>query len=168
MHGRKIGLLGLAITFVLGLSPAGAGDFSLEGYFIGKTSAVGSFSAINGVKRGFTVDLLGKWNGKTLTLVEDFAYDDGERDRKTWHFEKIGKNKYRGTREDVIGGTLVTIRGDTARFSYLVNLDARGKSSRVRFYDTMRLQDDGTVLNKALVTKFGLPVALTRVEFQRR
>jgi hypothetical protein len=168
MHGRKIGLLGLAITFVLGLSPAAAGDFSLEGYFIGKTSAVGSFSAINGVKRGFTVDLLGKWNGKTLTLVEDFAYDDGERDRKTWRFEKIGKNKYRGTREDVIGGTLVTIRGDTARFSYLVDLDARGKSNRVRFYDTMRLQDDGTVLNKALVTKFGLPVALTRVEFKRR
>ena len=63
---------------------------------------------------------------------------------------------------------LVTIRGDTARFSYLVDLDARGKSNRVRFYDTMRLQDDGTVLNKALVTKFGLPVALTRVEFQRR
>ena len=30
----------------------------------------------------------------------------------------------------------------------------------------MRLQGDGTVLNKALVTKFGLPVALTRVEFQ--
>ena len=32
----------------------------------------------------------------------------------------------------------------------------------------MKLQDDGTVLNTALVTKFGFPVALTRVEFQRR
>nr|WP_115733186.1 DUF3833 family protein [Aminobacter aminovorans] len=156
------------MTLLLGLAPAAAGDFTLEGYFAGKTSAVGSFSAINGVKRKFTVDLMGKWNGKTLTLVEDFAYDDGERDRKTWRFERVARGKYRGTREDVIGETLVTISGNTARFSYLVDLDASNKSNRVRFYDTMRLQDDGTVLNKALVTKFGLPVALTRVEFRRR
>lgn len=168
MYGGKFGLPGLAMTLLLGLAPAAAGDFTLEGYFAGKTSAVGGFSAINGVKRKFTVDLMGKWNGKTLTLVEDFAYDDGERDRKTWRFERVARGKYRGTREDVIGETLVTISGNTARFSYLVDLDASSKSNRVRFYDTMRLQDDGTVLNKALVTKFGLPVALTRVEFRRR
>lgn len=168
MYGGKFGLPGLAMTLLLGLAPAAAGDFTLEGYFAGKTSAVGSFSAINGVKRKFTVDLMGKWNGKTLTLVEDFAYDNGERDRKTWRFEKVARDKYRGTREDVIGETLVTISGNTARFSYVADLDARNKSNRVRFYDTMRLQDDGTVLNKALVTKFGLPVALTRVEFRRR
>jgi hypothetical protein len=168
MHSGKFGVSGLAMTLLLGLSPAAAGDFSLEGYFAGKTSAVGSFRAINGVKRKFTVDLLGKWNGKTLTLVEDFAYDNGERDRKTWRFEKVDRGKYRGTREDVIGETEVTISGGTARFSYLVDLDARGKSNRVRFHDTMRLRNDGTVLNKALVTKFGLPVALTRVEFSRR
>jgi hypothetical protein len=156
------------MTLLLGLAPAAAGDFTLEGYFAGKTSAVGSFSAINGVKRKFTVDLMGKWNGKTLTLVEDFAYDNGVRDRKTWRFEKVARDKYRGTREDVIGETLVTINGNTARFSYVADLDPSNKSNRVRFYDTMRLQDDGTVLNKALVTKFGLPVALTRVEFRRR
>lgn len=168
MDSGKLGLSGLAITLLLGWSPAAAGDFSLEGYFAGRTSAVGSFSAINGVKRKFTVDLFGKWNGKTLTLVEDFVYDNGEHDRKTWRFEKIAKDKYRGTREDVIGETLVTISGGTARFSYLVDLDARNRSNRVRFHDTMSLQDDGTLLNKALVTKFGLPVALTRVEFSRR
>ena len=167
MRSGLFGLTGLAIAMMVGLAPAAAGDFSLEGYFSGKTSAVGSFSAINGVKRKFTVDLQGKWNGKTLTLVEDFVYDNGERDRKTWRFDKIAEDKYRGTREDVIGEALVTMRGGTARFSYLVDLDATGRSNRVRFYDTMRLQDDGTVLNKALVTKFGLPVALTRVEFRR-
>ena len=111
MHKGKFVLPGLIVTLLLGLSPVAAGDFSLEGYFAGKTSAVGSFSAIDGAKRKFTVDLRGKWNGKTLTLVEDFAYDNGERDRKTWRFEKIAKDKYRGTREDVIGETLVTISG---------------------------------------------------------
>ncbi len=57
------------------------------------TKATGSFSAINGVKRNFTVDLRGKWNGKTLTLREDFVFDDGERDTKTWRFTKIGEGR---------------------------------------------------------------------------
>lgn len=168
MRRYKFFLSVLVFVAGLALSPASARDFSLESYFSGKTSAVGSFSAINGVKRKFTVDLVGKWNGKTLKLVEDFVYDNGERDRKTWYFEKIAKDKYRGTREDVVGETLVTLTGDTARFTYLVNLDAKNKRNRVRFHDKMVLQDDGTVLNKALVTKFGVPVALTRVEFKRR
>ncbi|MBB4042082.1 hypothetical protein GGR34_003767 [Microvirga flocculans] len=163
----QFGLLGLVVWAMLGVSSAVAGEFSLERYFVGKTSAVGSFSAINGFKRSFTVSLRGKWNGKTLTLVEDFVFDDGERDRKTWRFEKIAKDTYIGKREDVIGETTVTISGNTAHFNYLVDLDAKNKSNRVRFYDTMTLQDDGTVLNTALVTKYGFPVATSRVEFRR-
>lgn len=167
MKRSRIASVGFALALLSFSTPAFSEGFSLEGYFSGKTSATGSFSAINGTKRKFAVDLFGKWNGKTLTLLEVFAYDDGQRDRKTWRFEKIAKNKYRGTREDVVGQTLVTISGDTARFTYLVDLDPTDKTNLVRFHDTMRLRDDGTVLNKALVTKFGLPVALTRVEFQR-
>lgn len=40
--------------------------------------------------------------------------------------------------------------------------------NKVRFHDTMTLRGDGTVLNTAYVTKFGFPVAWTRVEFWRR
>jgi hypothetical protein len=61
----------------------------------------------------------------------------------------------------------VTISGNTARFNYLVDLNAKGNANRVRFFDTMTLKRDGILLNKALVTKFGVPVALTRVEFRR-
>lgn len=167
MYSVKTSLAGLGMAMLLGIAPASAKDFSLEGYFAGKTSAVGSFSAINGVKRQFTVDLRGKWNGQTLTLVEDFVYSDGERDRKTWRFRKIGPNQYRGTREDVVGDTLVTVTGNTARFTYLIDLDAERKSNRVRFHDTMVLQDDGRLINNATITKFGFPVGKTRVEFRR-
>ncbi len=171
VQARATGVVQLAlaalVALMLGIAGAHAEKFTLEGYFAGKTTATGSFRAINGTRRDFEVDLKGRWNGKTLTLVEDFRYADGERDRKTWRFRKIAANQYRGTREDVVGETLVTITGNTARFSYLVDLDPGGKPNRVRFYDTMTLGADGNVLNKALVTKFGLPVAKTRVEFRR-
>lgn len=156
---------------IIGLVPARAADaapFSLESYFKGSTIATGSFTAINGAKRDFTVDLNGKWDGRTLVLVEKFRYADGERDRKTWRFRKIAENRYRGTREDVAGETTVTVRGDTATFTYLVDIPASGKVMRVRFHDRMMLKPDGTLVNNALVTKWALPVAWTKVVFRRK
>lgn len=146
---------------------AQAADFELEKYFRGTTYADGRFTAINGTRRDFKVVLTGRWDGRTLTLREDFAYSDGEKDRKTWRFTKTGEGRYTGTRDDVVGQTTVRFSGDTARFTYSVYLDGKNRRNRVRFFDRMTLRDDGTVLNNALVTKFGLPVARTRVEFRR-
>lgn len=157
-----------ATNMIFAIVPAQARGFSLEGFFTGRTDATGSFRAITGVQRTFTVTLHGKWDGRTLTLREDFKFGDGTRDRKIWRFVKTGPGSYRGTREDVVGATLVTIDGNVARFTYLVYLDAANRRNKVRFHDTMTLRNDGTVLNSAYVTKFGLPVAWTRVEFRRR
>lgn len=166
MNRFKTLFLALALLLPFAAQSA-ARDFSLEKFFAGTTYADGSFRAVNGVSRTFKVKLTGSWNGKRLKLVEDFVYDDGERDRKTWLFTKTADNRYKGTREDVVGGTLVTVRGDTARFTYRVNLDGEARGNVVRFHDTMTLRPDATVLNTAWVTKFGLPVARTRIEFRR-
>jgi Protein of unknown function (DUF3833) len=131
------------------------------------TRATGSFSAINGVKRSFVVDLKTSWNGKVLTLREDFVYNDGQKDRKTWRFTKTGANTYQGTREDVIGKTTLTVNGKKASFTYLVYLDPKNKANKVRFRDTMVLQDDGSVLNTANVYKYGFPVAKVQVNFEK-
>jgi Protein of unknown function (DUF3833) len=151
----------------LATTPSFAADAMLN-FFTGKSSATANFSAINGVKRDFTVKLNGKWNGKTITLREDFVYADGERARKTWRFTKIGDGKYSGTREDVIGATTVRIYGLTAKFTYLVDLDEGPGKNIVRFYDTIKFSQDGkSALNTAIVTKYGLPVAKVRVDFTR-
>jgi hypothetical protein len=146
-------------------APAYAADLKLEDFFKGKTYAYGSFGAINGTSRSFRVDLTGHVRGKVLTLREDFRYDDGERDTKTWVFTRTGPNTYSGTREDVLGETTVRLSGNTARFTYRVDLNPGGKPNIVRFYDKLELRDDGTLRNTALVTKFGLPVARVRDNF---
>jgi hypothetical protein len=157
-----------AMNMTLAIVPAQARGFSFEDFFTGRTVAEGSFRAITGLQRRFTVALHGKWDGRTLTLREDFTFDDGTREHKTWRFVKTGADRYRCTREDVVGETLVKIDGNVARFTYLVYLDAANRRNKVRFHDTMTLKNDGTLLNSAYVTKIGLPVAWTRVEFRRR
>jgi hypothetical protein len=65
----------------------------------------------------------------------------------------------------VIGETTVRVSGNTARFTYRVDLNPGGKPNIVRFYDKLTLKEDGTLRNTALVTKFLLPVARVKVNF---
>ena len=57
----------------------GKPTFVLEEYFSGKTKAWGIFvDRFGTVKRQFTVDIEGSWNGEQLVLDEKFDFDDGE------------------------------------------------------------------------------------------
>ena len=94
MYRFKIVFLALALLLPFAATGASAKNFKLEEYFSGTTYAEGNFRAINGVSRAFKVKLTGSWNGKRLKLVEDFVYDDGERDRKTWLFTKTADWRY--------------------------------------------------------------------------
>jgi hypothetical protein len=149
------------------LAQGGRTDLVLEDFFKGKTYAYGRFGAINGTTRTFRVDLTGQVRGNVLRLREDFIYDDGGRDTKTWIFTRTGPGTYTGTREDVIGETRVRVSGNVARFTYRVDLNPGGKPNIVRFYDKLTLDNDGTLRNTALVTKFLLPVARVKVNFAR-
>lgn len=141
--------------------------FALEDFFKGESIAKGSFKAINGTIRNFDVKLYGEFDGKTLKLREDFVFENGETDTKTWVFEKISENKYLGSREDVIGQTEVTIEGNKANFTYLVYLDGKNKKMKVRFHDEMILQSPNKLINNAKVTKWGIKIADTMVEFEK-
>lgn len=144
-----------------------AADLKLEEFFKGTTHAYGNFKAINGKQREFRVLLNGKWNGKTLVLREDFFYKDGERDVKTWRFTKTSPTTYTGTREDVKGTTTVNVKGNKAKFTYIVDIDNGPKTNFVRFRDVLTLKKDGTIRNTATVSKLGLPVAKVAVNFAR-
>lgn len=156
------------IAALLVTGPASATELRLEDFFQGRTTATGSFRSITGLKRRFDVVLHGRWTGKTLVLREDFRYADGERDTKTWRFRKTGPKTYVGTREDVIGETKVRLDGNSAYFSYRVDLDSGEKRNIVRFHDRLKLSDDGRrIANTAWVFKGLLPVARVRVDFRR-
>ncbi|HMQ56954.1 MAG TPA: DUF3833 family protein [Rhizobiaceae bacterium] len=162
----------LLSLFVAAGQPALAADLAkpvtMEGFFAGHSRGKGVFTAINGVKRSFDVSLTGRWNGRTLTLREDFVFSDGERDRKTWRFVKTGPGRYTGTREDVVGETTVRFEGNVARFAYNVALDPKKPRNTVRFFDKIVFSSDGrSAKNTATVFKWLLPVARVRVDFTR-
>lgn len=142
--------------------------FAIERDLVGKTTAVGEFSAINGVKRRFTATLNGVMEGQTLVLREEFAYADGERDVKTWRLTPLGGGEWRGTREDVVGEARGFVDGDAFRLEYLIDLPQKGKKPmRLRFKDVLVRTASGAVLNKAIVSKYGFPVGRVELLIER-
>lgn len=142
--------------------------FVLERDLLGATTARGQFSAITGTRRAFTATLNGTLQGDTFTLVEDFAYDDGERDRKTWVLTRQPNGEWSGVREDVIGAARGFQDGDVFRLEYEVRLPSKkGEGRRVRFRDVLALDGSGAVLNNATVGWFGVRVGGVKLVITR-
>lgn len=141
----------------------------LHEWFRGPTHAVGGFrNRFTGEERRLAVDLFGRWNGRTLSLFEDFFYADGERDQKTWLFERLGEGRYRGTREDVVVPADVTQPApDTVTFGYVADLKLPSGVTRLSFEDRLVLRPDGTVLNTAVVWRFFIPVGDVELVFRK-
>lgn len=149
-------------------SAAATRPFVVERDLVGASVARGEFRAITGTRRGFTANLNGTWDGATLTLVEDFAYDDGERDRKTWHLTRVAPGRFTGTREDVVGEAHGFQDGDVFRLEYDVILPSEnGRGRKVRFRDVLALRADGDILNNATVGWFGVHVGSVSLVIER-
>ena len=143
---------------------AAAPPLVLEQFFPGRTVGEGVFTnSWTGSERRFSVVIEGSWDGRTLTLVEDFAYADGEKDRKTWRLERTGAGVYAGTREDVVGQARAWTEGRVVRLEYSVLLGGW----TVDFSDVLALNDDGSLINRATVGKWGLRVGRVELVLRR-
>lgn len=144
-------------------------SFVLERDLAGQTVGRGIFKSLVSEDRAFTAYLDGSWDGETLTLVEDFEYDDGEKDRKTWRLTRQPDGSFVGVREDVVGEARGFMDGKAFRLEYLVDLPGDdGGSTRVGFKDVLVLREDGSVFNKANVGWRGFRVGGVELVIERR
>lgn len=129
----------------------------LEDYLNGPLTAHGFFQDRSGliVKR-FKVVMTGKWNGNQGTLEEDFSYSDGTTSRRVWNLKKIGEGKYSGTADDVLGEAFGESAGNAFQWKYNLKLPVGSATYEVQFDDWMYLMDDGIMLNKSKMSKFGI------------
>lgn len=162
--GLLASLLGACASPPAAPVAASASPLVLEAFFPGRTEGDGVFTnSWTGSERRFHVVIDGAWDGRTLTLVEDFAYADGEKDRKTWRLTRTGPGVFDGTREDVVGKARAWTDGNVVRLEYKVEI----AGWTVDFSDVLALNADGSLVNRATVGKWGLRVG--RVElFLRR
>src|SRR5690606_683085 len=140
----------------------------IEEYFAGRTHATGLFEDRFGkVRRQFTVEIDGTWDGQTLTLDERFAYDDGETERRVWRLRTLDGNTYEGSADGVVGMATGRQAGNALQWQYTFDLKVKDDTWRVRFDDWMFLMPDGVMINRAIVTKWGFEVGRVLLAFNK-
>ena len=174
----RIGALLGVIAGVVALNGCGSmklSDFEnttptlrLEDYFAGGSRAWGVFEDRFGtVKRQFTVDINGDWDGEKLVLTEDFVYDDGETETRIWTIRPDGPSTYVGSADGVVGEARGAVAGQALNWTYEFDLKLKDSTIRVTFDDWMWLQPDGVLINRAIVKKFGFEVGRATIFFKK-
>lgn len=143
-------------------------EFNLEEFFEGRSTAYGQFQDILGnVSRRFKVEITGEWDGKILTLVEDFVYEDNTTEQRIWTLTKTGDQTWQGSAPGVLGIAQGRESGDTFNWKYRIDLPIPDGTMRVSFDDWMWLLDDGRVLNRAYVMKYGITIGEVIIFFEK-
>jgi len=141
----------------------------IDTYFSGKTQASGIFEDRFGkVRRQFTVDIEGTWDGRELILDETLDYSDNETDRRVWKILKTGDTTYEGRADDVIGVAQGDVSGNALTWRYDMDMKVGDGTWRVHFNDWMFLQPTGVLVNRARVSKLGVEIGSVTLAFTRQ
>jgi hypothetical protein len=74
-----------------------APDLKIEEYFLGKTKAYGIVEDRWGkLRKSFTVDMTGSYDGDQFVLDENFVYSDGTVEHRLWRITKLDELLYEG------------------------------------------------------------------------
>ena len=140
----------------------------LKEYFSGPIKAHGVFTDRSGrVVKRFVVDMQTSWQGAEGTLDERFTYSDGTTGQRIWHLTDLGQGRYSGRADDVIGTAQGQTAGNAFRWGYTLALPVDGKVYEVQFDDWMYLMDGKTMLNKAVMTKYGIRLGEVTLSFTK-
>ena len=139
-------------------------------YFDGTVTARGLVRNRGGkVLRRFEVTMDCRWQPDGQgTLHETFAYDDGERQERTWTVRRAADGRWIGTAPDVVGEAEGEAAGAAFHWRYTLKLPVGGSVYEVQFDDWMYRIDERTVINTAEMRKFGVRVGEVVLAFDRR
>ena len=172
---RRLMLLGAAAALA-GCASPGPADYAaekpvldLKSYFNGELIAHGMFSDRSGkVLRRFTAQITGTWNGAEGTLDERFQWSDGKTERRVWRLTDQGGGRWIGRADDVVGEAIGVAAGNALNWRYTLRLPVDDKVYEVEFDDWMFLIDERTMLNRAVMSKFGVRLGEVTLSFTKR
>lgn len=140
----------------------------LEEFFSGRTRGYGQIWSGENLKRQFVVDITGTTADTKLILDETFTFDDGQEVRRQWRIDRIDAKNLRAHADDVDDGATGEESGNAVRWQYKMTLEKfTGSGMSITFDDWMFRMTDDVVLNRARLTKLGIPFGEMVVVFKK-
>jgi len=162
------GLGGCSSQVLEGYS-GGQPELDLREYLNGSLTASGVFFDRTGrADLRFVVDMEGTWRGNIGTLAEQFRYNDGRTDERIWTLRFQDDERFFGTADDVVGEASGMQAGNAAQMTYDLRIPREDDEIVVSMEDWFYLLDDGTLINRATMRKFGVMVGELVIAFRKK
>lgn len=144
--------------------------WDLAHFFNGKLVAHGLVTNRSGeVTSRFRVEMVGRWQDGKGELFEQFYFDDGRQQTRTWYLSRGADGHWRGTASDVVGEAVGKSEGFALNWRYQLDLVLpEGDVVRVSFDDWMYLLDEDRLINRAAISKFGIHLGEVILYIERR
>ncbi|WP_167591800.1 DUF3833 family protein [Jiella endophytica] len=156
-----------------GRGATSAASLSLLAFFDGRATSSGTTTTLLFSKSHFTAAFSGKVRGGRLHLDERFQFDDGK-PLQQWDLVRASDGSYRGSVTTELGdGTMappVPVEGHSFAGGVVLSYDGYapgGGHSILGFRHEMAWCAPDMVANRVTISKFGIPVAVSDVIFER-
>jgi antitoxin component YwqK of YwqJK toxin-antitoxin module len=145
-----------APTDYTGTGPA----FKMKEHLNGEILSEGLIYGPNGkMSNSFVARMVGEWDGNTGTLAEYFTYSNGKQMTRKWYLTLGTGNTFTATADDIVGEGQGTISGSTVKLTYRIILPEDAGGHTLDVTDWMYLTENGVIMNRSEMRKFGLKVA---------
>lgn len=135
-------------------------EFSLSDHLNGEILSEGLIYGPNGkMSNSFVARMVGEWDGNRGTLAEYFTYSNGKQMTRKWHLTLGTGNTFTATADDIVGEGRGTISGSTVKLTYRIILPEDAGGHALDVTDWMYLTENGAIMNRSEMRKFGLKVA---------
>ena len=134
--------------------------FSLKKHLSGTFASEGLIFGPNGkMTNSFVAEMVGEWDGDTGTLSEKFTYSNGREQNRKWLLKLGEGNTFTATADDIVGEAQGTVSGSTVSMRYTIILPEEAGGHTLTATDWLYLTQDGVIMNKSEMRKYGLKVA---------
>lgn len=132
----------------------------MESYFSNKVTALGYMTFFYPLKtiKDVKIVFYGKFHNNLLTLKENYT-DNDSKFLRVWSFKKTSNSCYIGKESNVKGTIKVSIYGNKLNMKYKFKTNYKKICFNVNVKDNMYLVDKKTLLNKTIVSKYGIILA---------
>ena len=127
-----------------------SGPIQCEGMIYGPTGKVTSRCV---------ADMDVQWTGNVGLMREDFLYDSGDRQQRSWTLTVGNDGSIKAEAPDVVGVGTGMQKGPAVQLSYRIRLPESSGGHELDAVDWMYLVENGTIMNRSQFRKYGIKVA---------
>lgn len=141
--------------------------FDIVDYFDGKINGHGVIERSDRIVDRFDMVVEANFKNGVLTLDETFLFDKTKPYRRVWSMREIEPGVWSATADNVKGTTKIIVRDGVVTMNYLADFPYNDGFITLRFNQRLFSMENGMVLNRSRLSKFGVSVGTVTVIFRK-